>query len=74
MPMWLRILLAILIFAFLIAVFIVSFILYRKTPVPKGCEDMGPSEEKCSNCKVEGCRLNIYRTENKKEEKEDDNK
>lgn len=63
----LRIFLAVLIIAFFITVFIVTFILYRKTPVPKGCEDLGPSEEKCSSCKEEHCHLNIYATH--KEEK-----
>lgn len=68
MPNWLRILLAVLIITLLIAIFIISFILYRKTPVPKGCEDLYQSEEKCANCKVEGCHLNIY-AQHKKEDK-----
>ena len=63
----LRIFLAILIIAVLVVIFVVSFILYRKTPVPKGCEDLGPNEEKCASCKEEHCHLNIYATH--KEEK-----
>lgn len=71
MPTWLRILLAVVIITVLVVVFVVSFILYRKTPVPKGCEDLGPSEEKCSSCKVEGCHLNIYANKNGKTKEND---
>ena len=42
--------LAISILAMLLVVFIVSFIAYRRTPVPKGCEELKMSEEKCSSC------------------------
>ena len=38
------------ILAVLLITFIVSFILYRRTPVPKGCEDMKINEENCSSC------------------------
>ena len=62
----LRIFLAVLILTSLLVIFVVSFILYRKTPLPKGCEDMQPSEEKCANCKEEG-HLNIYAEKKKKE-------
>ena len=41
---------AIAILVALLVVFIVSFVLYRKTPAPKGCENMKMSEEKCSTC------------------------
>ena len=63
----LRIFLAVLILTSLLVIFVVSFILYRKTPLPKGCEDMQPSEEKCANCKEEECHLNIYAEKKKKE-------
>lgn len=42
--------LAISILAALLAIFIVSFILYKRTPVPKGCEDIKISAENCSSC------------------------
>ena len=42
--------LAICILVSLLTIFIVSFILYKKTPVPKGCENIKISEENCSSC------------------------
>ena len=39
----------------LLIVFVVSFVLYRKTPVPKGCEDIKINEENCSNCGHQEC-------------------
>ena len=41
----------------LLIVFIVSFVLYKKTPVPKGCEDIRMSEEKCSSCSHSECHF-----------------
>lgn len=63
----LRLTLAILLLVVLLVIFIVSFLLYKKTPAPKGCENLGPNEEKCASCKVEHCHLNIYA--NHKEDK-----
>ncbi|MFA6829589.1 MAG: hypothetical protein WCR67_02650 [Bacilli bacterium] len=51
---------AILVILFFLIVFIVSFILYKKTPPPKGCEGMEPSDEKCHGCEQEGCHFNLY--------------
>lgn len=42
--------LAISILVALAAIFIVSFILYKRTPVPAGCEDIVANEEKCAGC------------------------
>lgn len=42
--------LAISILVALLAIFIVSFILYKGTPVPKGCENIKISDENCSSC------------------------
>lgn len=42
--------LAISIIVALLIVFIASFVLYKKTPVPKGCEDLKINEENCSAC------------------------
>ena len=47
--------LAIAILVILLITFIVSFVIYRRTPVPKGCEDMVMNEEKCSSCGHSEC-------------------
>lgn len=76
MPDWLRIILAVLVIAVLIAVFIISYLLYKKTPAPKGCEDIHPSEEKCHGCNQTECHFNLYynsdriETEEKKDREE----
>ena len=45
----------------LLIIFIVSFILYRKTPVPKGCENIKISDENCASCSHSECKF--YRGE-----------
>jgi hypothetical protein len=68
MPDWARWLIAVLIVLVLLAVFFVTFVLYRRTPAPKGCEDLHPSEELCKGCRVaSSCAENWYKTEAKKE-------
>ena len=47
--------LAISILVALLAIFIVSFILYKKTPVPKGCENIKINDENCSSCGNSSC-------------------
>ena len=47
--------LAISILVALLAIFIVSFVLYKRTPVPKGCEDLKISEEHCATCGHSEC-------------------
>ena len=42
--------LAISIIVALLAIFIISFVAYRRTPVPKGCESIKINEENCSSC------------------------
>ena len=42
--------LAISILVALLAIFIISFIAYRRTPVPKGCESIKINDENCSSC------------------------
>lgn len=63
MPKFGYIILAISILVALLVVFIVSFVLYKRTPVPKGCEDIKISEEKCSACNNKECA--IYKSKNK---------
>ena len=57
------IILAVSIIVALLVIFIVSFVLYKRTPVPKGCEDMKMSEEKCSSCGHSEC--SFYKGEDK---------
>ena len=46
---------AIVILVILAVTFIVSFVLYQRTPKPKGCEDLKPSDEKCAGCTNDAC-------------------
>ena len=41
----------------LLITFVVSFILYVRTPAPKGCENIKVSEENCSSCSHSECRF-----------------
>ena len=49
--------LAISIILALLIIFIVSFVLYKKTPVPKGCENLLINEENCAACANKECAL-----------------
>lgn len=60
----LSLIIAILVLASLLIIFIVSFILYKRTPVPKGCENLLINQENCAACNNKDCAL--Y---SKKEEK-----
>ena len=51
---------AITILVVLLITFIVSFILYRRTPAPKGCEQLKISEENCFSCSHKEC--SFYKT------------
>ena len=49
----------------LLVTFIVSFVLYIRTPVPKGCESYKKmSEENCSKCGHKECSFYKEREEN----------
>ena len=54
---------AITILVVLLVTFIVSFVLYRRTPVPKGCEHLKISEENCSSCSHKECSFYKEREE-----------
>ena len=41
----------------LLIIFVVSFLLYKKTPVPKGCENLEISESNCAACNNKECSL-----------------
>jgi len=53
----LSLVLAILILVSLLIIFIVSFVLYKKTPVPKGCENIAINDENCAACQNRECAL-----------------
>ena len=48
---------AISILVILLAVFIVSFVLYVKTPAPKGCENIKINDDNCSSCNHKECKF-----------------
>ena len=56
--------LAISILVALLIVFIVSFVLYKRTPVPQGCENLKASDERCAACDNSNCSF-----KNKEEDK-----
>ena len=41
----------------LLFVFIVSFVLYMRTPAPKGCENIKINDENCTGCSHKECRF-----------------
>ena len=49
--------LAICIIVALLAIFIVTFILYVKAPVPRGCENLKVDDEKCASCSHSECKF-----------------
>jgi hypothetical protein len=55
MPKWAYILIAVGVIIALIAIFIISFIAYRRTPAPKGCENVRPDPEFCPACQKASC-------------------
>ncbi len=62
---------SILVVVALIAIFFITFIINRRTPVPKGCEDIKISSETCLACEVTGCSIkDKFSVEKLKEELE----
>lgn len=49
--------LAITILVLLVVLFVVSFVLNKRTPVPKGCEQLKISDEFCLNCTNTDCKI-----------------
>lgn len=41
----------------LLAIFFISYLLNKKTPVPKGCENLLINDENCSACNNTECNL-----------------
>lgn len=61
--------LAIVLFVLLVVIFFISFVAYRKTPVPKGCEKIHADEEACGSCGVSACPYKEELTSHKEEKK-----
>ena len=59
--------LAIFIIVALLATFIISFVVYRRTPVPQGCEDIKIDEKNCAGCSHSEC--SFYKEMSKEEDK-----
>lgn len=55
--------LAIAILVSLLLIFIVSFVMFKKTPAPKGCEDIKINEENCAACSNKDCQYKAKRDE-----------
>ena len=60
--------LAISIIVALVIIFVVSFVLYMRTPAPKGCEKLKIGPKNCEDCDVEGCMIYKERHKEQKEE------
>ncbi|MCQ2741979.1 MAG: hypothetical protein MJ239_01600 [Bacilli bacterium] len=67
MPREAYIAIAIAIVVALVAIFVISFVVYVKTPAPKGCEKKrGPN---CENCEQASCRFYSYAEEREEAKK-----
>lgn len=66
---------SILVIALLVGVFFLSYFLNKKTPIPKGCENLRTGKEGCTGCKNLDCsirlKLDIKKIEEDIEEKEE---
>lgn len=49
--------LAIVIIVALVILFVVSYVLNKRTPVPEGCENLKISDEFCLNCTNAECKI-----------------
>ena len=59
-----RLLYSAIVLVVLIAIFIVTFVLNKKTDKPEGCEEM---DEQCMHCSITSCSHNKKKEENKDE-------
>ena len=60
------IILAVVILVALLVTFIVSFVLYKKTPAPKGCENIQINDANCQGCSHSEC--SFYKSEDHQKE------
>lgn len=49
--------LAIVVVVALVAVFFITYVLNKRTPVPKGCENIKISDENCTSCGNVDCHI-----------------
>jgi hypothetical protein len=56
MPTWVSPLVGIGVMTLLVVAFIISYKLNKKTPVPKGCEDLTSD---CDGCAISSCTLHV---------------
>jgi hypothetical protein len=73
MPTWAYLTIAIGLIAVLLVVFIVSFVAYKRTPPPKGCERIKVDEAVCGTCAQAGCpyKADLMNESSVQEEKKD---
>ncbi len=64
--------LAIVIIILLVILFVVSYVLNKKTPVPKGCEQVKIDDEFCVNCTNTECKIHEKLNEISEELKEEE--
>ncbi len=66
----LHLVIGILIIALLLIVFFVSYRANKKTPIPKGCEDIMISKQNCGACKNYACQFHMEEEIQKEIDKE----
>lgn len=69
MPDWVRVIIAIAIMTALIGLFILSYVLNKRTPAPKGCRELS---EECKVCGITSCSRHPGNTETDKAKEEND--
>jgi len=69
-----NLIIAIAVIVALAVTFMVSFVLYHKTPTPPGCEDIEINPENCKNCTRSNCSHNPNKEVEKKEDEIKDKK
>lgn len=60
-----ELIIALVVIGLLVAIFFISFILNKKTPIPKECLDLKIDDNKCNSCSVIACPLHKKEGENK---------
>jgi len=53
-PTWVSVIIGIAIIAALVGLFILGYVMNKRTPVPAGCENLTPD---CEGCAISSCSL-----------------